>query len=67
MLPYAFSDNLSSDNCKILRKKINGIEAAIEKRIDDQNRHNSFYYDILPSIHEGKNYSDEILTETTTK
>lgn len=51
MLGYDWSENLVSDNKKIVCRKTNGIEARIEKAMEDRNRHNDFYYNVLPSIY----------------
>ncbi len=51
MLSYVCSENMNSSNKKIIKRKVDGIEAAIEKKMEEQNRHNEFYYYTLPSIH----------------
>ncbi len=51
MLSYACSENLTSSNKKIIRRKVDGIEASSEKSIEERNRHNEFYLNVLPSIY----------------
>lgn len=51
MFSYYCSENMTAPNKKVIKIKVDGIEAAIEKKMEDQNRHNVFYYYTLPSIH----------------
>ena len=53
MFSYCCSENMTAENKKVVTRKVDGIEAAIEKAIEDRNRHNDFYLNILPSMYGG--------------